>query len=388
MEEFRIGKNEDVVMKLLHFFITEKGYTPIILHGVQDEIWLENLENNYEVVRIVTEYIHNDEQFEFDIYKTKQILKRIKRKTLSLKLNTLSLFTNLGNSVHISNCNDKTISCAKVEQVKDLDNYSFIKEEFPTIMENTDFKEEGFNLFMRIAEDINKANQKEAYRAEKVFAKKKPTITYAIILINIIVFLLMYILGNGSTDNVTLVNFGALVPALVRNGEYYRLLTAGFVHIGALHLLCNMYCLYVIGSQLESFFGKTKYLIIYLFSILTASLLSLAFNMSDGYVISAGASGAIFGLFGSLLYFGYHYRLYLGSVLQSQIIPLIILNLLLSLAVPSIDLAAHVGGLIGGALISLSMGVKYKETRFEQLNGWIVTIIFVVFLIFLAFKGI
>ena len=137
---------------------------------------------------------------------------------------------------------------------------------------------------------------------------------------NVILFILMYLFGNGSTNANTLLKFGANYGLLIRNGEYYRLITSAFLHIGLLHLLVNSYSLYVIGPQIESFFGKTKYIIIYLVSAIFGNLLSMLFT--DG--ISAGASGAIFGLLGSMLYFGYHYRVYLEGVLKSQIIPLIV----------------------------------------------------------------
>ena len=76
---------------------------------------------------------------------------------------------------------------------------------------------------------------------------------------------------------------------------------------------------------------------------------------------------------GSMLYFGYHYRVYLGNVLKSQLIPLIIINLVLGMITPGVDNFAHIGGLIGGILITISLGVKYKSTTFEKLNGRIVT---------------
>ena len=88
-----------MVMKLLHYFITEKNYNPIILQGVENEIWLENLNEDYKVVRIVSGYIHNDEQFDFDKFKTKRILKKIRKKTLSFKMNVVSIFLNLGDKV-------------------------------------------------------------------------------------------------------------------------------------------------------------------------------------------------------------------------------------------------------------------------------------------------
>ena len=87
-----------------------------------------------------------------------------------------------------------------------------------------------------------------------------------------------------------------------------------------------MYSLYVIGSQIEGFFGRTKFLIIYFLSAIMASLFSILLNSN---VASIGASGAIFGLLGAMLYFGYYYRVYLGNTLTSQIVPIILINLLI-----------------------------------------------------------
>ena len=101
--------------------------------------------------------------------------------------------------------------------------------------------------------------------------------------------------------------------------------------------------------------------------------------------ISAGASGAIFGLLGSLLYFGYNYRVYLGTVLKSQIIPLILINLIFGFMVSGINNAAHIGGLIGGILITMSLGIKYKSKKSEQINGIVLLSLFLGFLIYMGF---
>ena len=243
-------------------------------------------------------------------------------------------------------------------------------------------------LFLKITDDINKKNKEVSSKVEDVFAKKKPYVTYGLISINILVFILMYLLGTNSQDSKTLIDFGANVPALIKNGEYYRLFTSAFIHIGFLHLICNMYCLYIIGPQIESFLGKIKYLFVYLGSAITANLLSLAMHTNNLLTISAGASGAIFGLFGALLYFGYHYRVYLGTVIKSQIIPLILLNLSLGFVLSGVDNAAHIGGLIGGLLITMASGIKYKSTKSDIINGIILTTIFVGFLIYISFAGI
>ena len=96
-----------LTMKLLHYFITEKNYNPIILQGVENEIWLENLAEECKVVRIVSNYIHNNEQFSFDVFKTKRIVRKIKKKTFSLSMNVMSLFLDMGENVtsNINDCN-------------------------------------------------------------------------------------------------------------------------------------------------------------------------------------------------------------------------------------------------------------------------------------------
>ena len=147
-----------------------------------------------------------------------------------------------------------------------------------------------------------------------------------------------------------------------------------------MHVAFNCYALYVIGSQIENFYGKFKYLVIYLFSGLMGSLFSITFSTH----MSVGASGAVFGLMGSLVYFGYHYRVYLGNVIKSQIIPLIILNLILGM-LPGIDNYAHIGGLIGGTIISIALGVKDKSSTFERVNGLLISAIFLAFMIYMAF---
>lgn len=375
MEQIVINKNDELVMKLLHYFITEMGYSPIVLHGAKDEIWLEKLDGDYQIVRIVSNYIHNNDQLNFDLFRTRQIMKQIKKKTFSFNMNTLSLFVNLGDNVDINQyLHTDNIDCASIQTIQDFNKYSFITESFPTITKKTTFKEKGADLFLKITGEITKKNEQESIKAEEVFKVKRPYITYALLVINVIIFFLVH-------WNPQLLNNLVLLKNI--NGEYYRIITAAFTHYDIFHLLFNMYALYVIGSQIESFFGKKKYMIIYLFSIITSGLMSITFMPNNG--ASLGASGAIFGLFGSLIYFGYHYRLYLGTVLRSQVIPLIIFNLLLGFMITGVDNAAHIGGLIGGILISMACGVKYKSTKSERINGCILSIILLTFLTYISF---
>lgn len=371
-----LNKNDEIVMKLIHYFITEKGYNPIILHGAKDEIWLENSDEDYQIIRIVTNYIHNKEQLDFDLFRAKSIMKKIGHKTFSFKMNALSIFVNLGDNVNINESNSKNIDIAYLQDFNDINKYSFIKENFPDIIEHENTDEKGLELFMKITEEINEKNNSEAKKAEDVFARKTPYITYGLIIINILAYIYSS-LKCGSffeIDPSTLYKCGGLIEYTkgVNYTFFGRIITSMFLHGSIIHLGLNMYCLYIIGSQLESFYGKIKYSIIYLLSGIIGNLFTLLFINSG--TVAIGASGAIFGLLGALLYFGYHYRIYLGEVMRSQIIPLIIINVVISF-IFGFNNIAHLGGLFGGYLAAKACGVKYKSTAFDMVNGVIMLII-------------
>ena len=314
-----------------------------------------------------------------DLYKTNRIVKSIKKKTLSFNVPILSIMLNTGENVHINEDKVGDVTSVVGKELKDITDNENIIFTFPDLKNHTNFKEKGIELFAKITNDINKKTEKDTIQAEDIFKPKKPVITYVLILINVLVFLISILFDM--KEEVIL--YGGNHRELIRLGDYYRLITSMFIHVDLLHLLCNCYSLYVVGNQIESFFGKTKYLIIYFGSGIIASLLSICFNTS----FSIGASGAIFGLLGSILYFGYHYRLYLGNVLKTQIIPLIILNLLIGFASTGIDNAAHIGGLIGGILVSMICGLKYKSNKVERFNGILMTIILLSVIIYLGIFG-
>lgn len=376
MQEVLFKSDDLVVMNLINYFITEENYNPMIIHGLNDEIWLENLESDYKIIRIVSHHIHNKEQLDFDKFKLNKIVKQIKRKTFSFKLKVLNIYTDIENESILMD-DDVFISSEK-----DINN-SKLTNAFPNIVNKTMHDEKGIEYFVKVSNNINAKNEARGKVVEKIFSYKKPIITYSIITLCILLFALMYILGNGSKDIETLLFFGANLDDLVRNGDFYRLVTCIFLHIGFFHLLCNMYSLYIIGKEIESLYGKIKYLIIFLGSGICGSILSTAFTHNT---VSAGASGAIFGLLGSLLYFGYYYRAYLGNSIKKSILPVIAINLFIGFTNSGIDNAAHIGGLVGGILISMMVGVPGKKSKMDNINGTILTILYLAFISFLAFR--
>ena len=376
-QELMLDEKNVLTMKLLHYFITVKNYNPIVLQGVDNEIWLENLEEDCKVVRIVSGYIHNDEQFDFDVFKTKRILKKIKRKTLSFDMNVLSIFLDLGDNITKDINDNPKIMCINAHNENDLINNKILSNVFPDLSKKIKYSEEGIELFMKITGDINKHNKKDATKFEKLFKQKIPYITYLLIAINCIFFFVPLVLRQYNY----VIDMLCVHGPSIRAGQYYRLITGIFLHGSIFHLFFNCYALFVIGSQIESYLGKIKYLIIYFFSGLCGSLLSITLG---GSAASIGASGAIFGLMGSLCYFGYYYRVYFGNVLKSQLIPLIVLNLGLGFLMNGVDNAAHIGGLIGGVIITKSLGIKDKSHSSDMINGWIISIIFLAFLMYMG----
>lgn len=374
MDEIIIKSDDLLVMNLINYFITEENYKPMIIHGINDEIWLENLDNNYKIVRIVSHHIHNKEQLDFDKFKLSKIVKQVKRKTLSFKVKVLSIYTDIEDEKILNN--DDVL----ITKEKDINNPKLVSA-FPDIVEKTNRKEDGLEYFIKVTDNINKKNEKRNKIAEKIFSYKQPIVTYIIMAICIILFILMELSG-GSTNSQTLLKYGANLDVLVKNGEYYRLFTCIFLHIGIMHLLCNMYSLYIIGREVENLFGKIKYIIIFILSGIFGSIMSLAFTHNT---ISAGASGAIFGLLGALLYFGMHYRTYLGEAIKRSIIPIIVINLIIGFFAEGIDLAAHIGGLVGGVLVAMMVGVPEKSKTKDIINGTILTIIYLIFISYLAF---
>ncbi len=367
--------NDELVMKLLHYFITNRKYTPVIIKGIEGEIWLENMSEDYKIVRIVSSYIHNDEQFKINERRTKHLTKELGKKTLSWRMNILSIFINLGDNVHLDNFDKSNTNPINVHKTEDLNKYNFVIDVFPDITKKTNFKEKGMELFMKITSDISKKNEGQAKMNEEIFTIKKPYITIGLIIINVLIFILF----GGNVPEVFAVSRSGVL-----NGEFYRLFTGMFFHANIVHLLVNCYALYIIGMQLESFIGRYRYLIVYILGGLGGSVLSIFMN--SGY--SVGASGAIFGLMGAMLYFGYHYRVFLENVLKSQIIPLIVLNLIIDFAFSSqIDVWGHIGGLVGGALALMATGVKYKSTKFEMVNGLIIYIIYIGFFLYMVLSG-
>ncbi|WP_214777571.1 rhomboid family intramembrane serine protease [Exiguobacterium sp. s22] len=217
--------------------------------------------------------------------------------------------------------------------------------------------------------------QKKA-ELKKRFSFGKPKVVYGLLLLT---FLVMWVAESvGSTfDPNTLVTFGAKVNPLIEQGEWWRLITPMFLHIGWFHFAINMFALWSLGPLVERMYGSIRFLIIYIISGVLATTASFAFSES----ISAGASGALFGLVGSLLYFGLRDRSLFMKTLGPPLFIMLGLNVGLAFVLgASLDHFAHAGGLVGGFFVSGVVGLPDEKNRTQRILFSVLTILLFGFL--------
>ncbi|MEK6302516.1 MAG: rhomboid family intramembrane serine protease [Acidobacteriota bacterium] len=207
------------------------------------------------------------------------------------------------------------------------------------------------------------------YRFFRAVFTRSNQFTMILVGMNLGVFLLEWLaggMGAMSADHAVLIAFGAKQNALIaEQHQYWRLITCVFLHIGFIHLLMNNYALWIVGRDIEQIYGSARFLILYVVTGVMASISSFYFSPN---AVSAGASGAIFGLFGVMATFAFKYRKEIPAALSKDIrrrlLPIIAINLMFGFSARGIvDNAAHVGGLIAGVALALVIPFKHPEER-------------------------
>jgi membrane associated rhomboid family serine protease len=181
----------------------------------------------------------------------------------------------------------------------------------------------------------------------RAYAGGEPIVTYVLIGMNVLAFLGELASGStlgGSVGGDSVLSKAALNGPAVADGEWYRIITSGFLHYGILHLLFNMYALYILGTMLEPSIGALRFSLIYAVSLIAGSVGAL---LLDPNALTAGASGAVFGLMGAAILVMRNRGV---NPWQSGIGIWLFLNLAITFTASSISIGGHIGGLIGGAL--------------------------------------
>lgn len=216
----------------------------------------------------------------------------------------------------------------------------------------------------------------------------KPFMTYTFLTIQIILFLLMTLFFGGSENTYTLILFGAKFNPLIVMGDWWRLITPMFLHIGWLHLAVNSVCVYYIGTHLEKIMGHWRFALIYLLSGVAGNVASFAFSDS----VSAGASTSIFGLFATTLMLAETFK---GNAYYREIAKtfgiLIVFNFItgfLSIGDGNVDNVGHAGGLVGGFLIATAISVPNApvDLKTKRIIAGVAYTIALLFFIAIGFK--
>jgi membrane associated rhomboid family serine protease len=217
---------------------------------------------------------------------------------------------------------------------------------------------------------------------------RRPVVVQTLIAVNVLIFAITAYQARGVMDlePSTLFRDWALFPIATRNGYWWQLVTAGFLHVNPIHILMNMFALWVIGRDMERILGPARFTAVYLVGLLGGSVSVLLFGQVDGQTV--GASGAVFALMGGLLVLVYRLK-----VNPSQVIGMIAINLVISVAIPGISLLGHVGGLVTGALLTAALiyppaRLPAQRRRLWQIGSVVVLVVVLVGLVLVRFAQI
>lgn len=375
--------------KLIDKLLGNNKFRLVRLSENEMEAWIEPLYiNEFQLIRIVCSDIDWSNRLVQDIQETAGIFEEVRERSGMRSMNVLNLWIS-----------EKAPVDDWEEQISRP--YSFKKTAVKTVLVCEENKNNGLaELSSMLKTDVLGAadlsslhldhealQQLKDSAIEKakapikeentIFSYGKPFLTYILIAIQVIMFIVMELSG-GSTSTETLIRYGAKYNPLIQEGEWWRFITPIFLHIGIIHLLLNTLALYYVGMATEKMYGSLRFLFIYLFAGITGSLASFAFNSS----ISAGASGAIFGCFGALLYLVVIDKQLFFRTIGPNIIVMILLNLVIGFSLSNVDNSGHIGGLIGGFLATMVVQLPGYRKYFSRVAGLLAAVSLVIALFF------
>ncbi|MEW9107739.1 MAG: rhomboid family intramembrane serine protease [Cytobacillus gottheilii] len=373
-------QEEYMFWRLAWYFISDHDFRIVQLGEGDKELWLEKMENKQlQVIRLLRYDLDWSSWMERDIEHTAANGERIRKQLAKKQLGILNIYISPYPPVDDyeyrleapfqlqegSKTEVTTMIMAPVLYEKETAKLnSLFSSRFDIPAELHTDPEEIENLKQKtLAGAVKKEKEEQA-----VFRAGKPLFTYAFIAIQVLMFLLLEWKG-GSTNTSTLIQYGAKFNPLILEGEWWRFFTPIVLHIGLVHLLMNTLALFYLGAAVERIFGSIRFFLIYLIAGFSGTLASFIF--SDG--LSAGASGAIFGCFGALIYFGFMYKELFFRTIGMNIIVVLGINLVLGFVIPGIDNAGHIGGMIGGFLAAAIVHLPKKKNMRLQVPALLLT---------------
>jgi rhomboid protease GluP len=386
---------QSVFWKLIHHFVKNEQYRILHISDDHNEIWLENIERpRAEIIRILRHDLDWSSWMQRDMENTLERALVIKKNLWRKKLHVLNVYISAYPPVDEWNSRIEQPLFSGRNNETVLETIIIYHSELAEGLKNLAQKSQSILPeeilhpvydFWEIDELRQRTLSLEAKRAKKeqdLFRYGKPFYTYVFIAAQLFMYFLMEMSG-GSTNIQTLIHFGAKYTPLILEGEWWRFFTPIVLHIGLIHLLMNTVALYYLGTAVERIYGNSRFLFIYLFAGFAGTVSSFVFSPS----VSAGASGAIFGCFGALLFFGLKYKSLFFRTIGMNIISLVGINILFGILMPGIDNAGHIGGLIGGFLASSIVHLPNHKALLSQSVAFLFTVVMTAVLLFIGFQG-
>jgi rhomboid protease GluP len=375
--------------KIAHFLIEKKGYRVINISPTQKELWFENFSiKEAPIIRLVRKDLDWGNWVRRDIELTslngEKIRKTFKKKTVNVQNIYVSTYPPVDEYGDLLPSNfafptgeKTTVHSMLIDEKDGRDNLKathLFQEEDWMIPDELDETHVEWMKQLALSSNVKKVEKEK-----QLFQRGKPFFTYLLIAVQVIMFFIVEFNG-GSQNPETLIEYGAKYNPLILEGEWWRFFTPIFLHIGLLHLLMNTLALFYLGTAVERIFGRLRFVLVYVVSGFFGSLASFVFTTN----LSAGASGAIFGCFGALIYFGVLYPKVFFRTMGTNIIVVILLNLVFGFSMPGIDNAGHLGGLLGGFLAA---GFVSVPKRFHPIRQTIILLVTIVVGFFLWQAG-
>jgi len=217
----------------------------------------------------------------------------------------------------------------------------------------------GYQCVDCVGQTAQGARRAATVAGAEAVTSRRPIVVWTLIALNVAVYALTVVQAGSISDNFRSPLFAdwQLAPLyLSAYGQWWRVITSGFLHIGPLHIASNMFALWVLGRDMETVLGRGRFIALYMISLLGGSAAVVLWGAPDQPV--AGASGAVFGLMGGLLVVLLRLRRPVG-----QVVALIVINLVISQVIPNISITAHIGGLVVGALVAAALVFTPPRSR-------------------------
>ncbi|MHC5252433.1 rhomboid family intramembrane serine protease [Listeria kieliensis] len=362
-----------VFWRLTNYFLEQENYRLIHLHEEKHELWLENpSQKKRPVIRIQiremgwTSVVERDMNHTFNV--TENLRKQIGAPFLQVANIYITPFAPVGEETLFNEQTKNRNGKISIQNL--LVSSERLQEDFRSLEEKLSLPEGTFQVESDITEEqvMNERQNVITYITKKVndeeqkARKSKPYVTYGFILLQALYFIWVF-LKDSSLNTYTLVEWGAKFNPLIYEGEWWRFVSPIFLHAGLMHIAANCLMIYIVGPWAERLYGRTRYAIILILGGIAGNIASFALNSN----VAVGSSTAVFALFGCLLYLVVLKPHLYAKTIGVNIAVLVVINLVLDLFMPSVDLAGHVGGLVGGFFLAGALSVPHQYFNLRRM---------------------